>query len=225
MVLAAHHMRDAGLDIVDHRGQGVEIAAILADQHGVGHGRCVDALRPAHEVVPLDALAAQLEAPVRLHARSLELRALVSRQLQRRPVIHRRPAARLGDLAFDVQLLRRLVGRIEQAHGAQLVGGLVIDAEAFGLVEGLDPGQAQPGQVLLEDGLVFLGRALKVGIVDAQDELAALAARKQPVDERGAHIADMDAASGRGSESDDRGDHGRSGPSGDGKGAFDIKSG
>ena len=41
----------------------------------------------------------------------------------------------------------------------------------------------------------------------AQDELAALAVGEQPVDERGAHIADMQAAGGRRGEADDGGSH------------------
>ena len=79
MVLAPHDMRDAGLDVVDDGGEGVEIGAVFADQDRIGEAGRVDALRPAHEVFPLDALAREFETPVRLAAFCLEFRLLLVR--------------------------------------------------------------------------------------------------------------------------------------------------
>ena len=52
MVLAADHMGDAELDVIDDRRQRVEIAAILADQHRIGQGRRIDMLGPADKIGP-----------------------------------------------------------------------------------------------------------------------------------------------------------------------------
>ena len=50
-------------------------------------------------------------------------------------------------------------------------------------------------------------RSLDVGVLDAQDEHAAVASGKQPVEERGASAADVEVAGGRRSEANAR-DHG-----------------
>ena len=61
MIVAADDMRDAELDVVDHRRQRVEIAAVLAHQHRIGDGGEIDRFGAAHEIVPMDvgALAAR----------------------------------------------------------------------------------------------------------------------------------------------------------------------
>lgn len=60
--------------------------------------------------------------------------------------------------------------------------------------------EAEPRHAL-EDGLdVFVGRALPVGILHPQDESPALAARVEPGKQRRAGAADMQMASGTGSE-------------------------
>ena len=58
----------------------------------------------------------------------------------------------------------------------------------------------------LEDHLHGLGRgALEVGVLDAQDELAAHAPGIQPAEQRRAHAADVQQAGGAGSETGDDG--------------------
>ena len=49
---------------------------------------------------------------------------------------------------------------------------------------------------------VLLRRALAVGVLDAQDELAAAPAGEQPVEQGGAGAADVEGARRRGSEAD-----------------------
>jgi len=90
MVLAAHHMGDLRVDIVDHARQGVEVGAVAADQDGIGDRRRVDRLGPAHQVIPVTTLARQLEPPVRAAALRFEGFPLGVGELQRGPVIDRR---------------------------------------------------------------------------------------------------------------------------------------
>src|SRR3954471_10610750 len=59
------------------------------------------------------------------------------------------------------------------------------------------PGQPQPGQAV-DDGVDGgRGRTLAVGVLDAQQHLAAVAAREQPVEQGGAAASDVEKA-GRG---------------------------
>ncbi len=64
------------------------------------------------------------------------------------------------------------------------------------------PVELQPAQ-RVEDLLDVLGRrALAVGVLDAQQELSALVAREQPVEQGGARAADVQRARGRWCEAD-----------------------
>ena len=65
VILAADDMGDGEGDIVDHRGEAVEVAAVGAHQHRIALARLVDMLRPTHEIVPAHFLGDELEAPVR----------------------------------------------------------------------------------------------------------------------------------------------------------------
>src|SRR6185436_4417802 len=53
------------------------------------------------------------------------------------------------------------------------------------------PVQTEPAEIPEDGRLGFGGRPLDVGILDAEHELAARPARHQPVEERGARIADV----------------------------------
>jgi hypothetical protein len=76
----------------------------------------------------------------------------------------------------------------------------------------LVPVEAQPGQAVEDDLGVFIGGTRLVGILDAEQELAAFFAGEQPVEQRGASAADVEVAGRRGSEADaDRSSYGRVG--------------
>ena len=66
--------RDAEVDVVDHRGEAVEVGAVGAHQHRIALARLVDMLRPAHQVRPAHLLGRELEAPMRPAALALEPR-------------------------------------------------------------------------------------------------------------------------------------------------------
>ena len=53
------------------------------------------------------------------------------------------------------------------------------------------PVEAQPSQVVEDAVLGFARRSLRVGVLDAQHERAAVAARQQPVEQRRARVADV----------------------------------
>ena len=79
---------------------------------------------------------------------------------------------------------------------------LAVRAEIATNVRAFVPVEAEPGQVA-EDGLLgLLGGALEVGVLDAEDELAAPGAREEVVEERGAGAPDVEVAGGRRREAD-----------------------
>ena len=200
VIRAPDDMADGEGDIVHHRGEGVEIAAVGADQHGIALARLVDVLGPAHQIAPGAAPAGELEAPIGLPALGLQLGLLGRRQSERGTVIDRRRAALELQLALEGELLRRLVAGIEPAARLQPLRGLVVAVQAIGLARQLVPGEAQPAEIRLDARGEFGRRALAIRIVEAQQEPAARRAGMEPVGERDIGIADMEAAGGAGAK-------------------------
>jgi hypothetical protein len=117
-----------------------------------------------------------------------------SRKRQRLTAIDRRQAARAAHLAAKVELLRRFVAGIEHTGRLQPFDRGVVDLETSRLIFGGVWKDAQPVQVI-QDGIgELLLRAGNVCVVEALDEPALVVHGEQPVEQRGARIADMDAA-------------------------------
>ena len=70
------------------------------------------------------------------------------------------------------------------------------------MVGALVPVEAEPAHALQNAVDHLCGRALEVGVLNAQDERAAVMAGEQPVEQRGAGAADVQIAGGRGRETD-----------------------
>jgi hypothetical protein len=141
---------------------------------------------------------------MRATAGRLELRAIRFGQLERRAVVDRGHAARELTLSTAIQLIRRVIGRIEAPCRFQLGDRLGIDIEALRLARLLVPIKPQPAHILADAFDIFLARTLQVGVVEAQDELAPLATGEQPVQQSGPEVADMDASRRAWREADDR---------------------
>ena len=125
--------------------------------------------------------------------------------------VARRPAGREHRAAIGFELLRRAEAVVGVPAGEQLVRVRGVEVQPLGLavraagaadVGPLVPVEAEPAQVLEDALLGLLGRSLGVGVLDAEDEGAVVAAREQPVEERGARVADVQLAGGAGRESD-----------------------
>jgi hypothetical protein len=65
------------------------------------------------------------------------------------------------------------------------------------------PVEAEPLQVAFDCGLVLGLAARPIGVVEAQDEGAAMALGEQPVEQRRAHVSDMQQPGGAGRKTDD----------------------
>ena len=125
----------------------------------------------------------------------------------RRPLLLlRQLALRLDGLMHGLQLGRRQIAAVGVPCRQQLLGHLAMALGAGELVERLAvPLQAQPLEGVDQGIGGGLRGALAVGVLDAQQELAAGVARIEPVEQRRARPADVEVARGRGSKAGDDG--------------------
>src|SRR5689334_18735402 len=134
---------------------------------------------------------------MRLAALRFQGLALVGAEVERGAVIDRRPARRLRDLALALQFILGLIRWVKQAGALQLLRRPLISVEARRLIGALVPFEAEPGQIIFNALLEFLGGAREIGVVDAQQHLPSLTLREQPVEQCRTDIADMNAPGGR----------------------------
>ena len=205
MILAPDDVGDAEVDVVDHRGQRIEVGAVLPAEDRIGQRRAVDAALAAHHIVPAHCRRFEPEAPMGLAARSFERRPLAFRQAQRGAIIDWRAAERLLPLAAPVELLRCLIGGVETVQGFEPCGCLIIGCHPLGLAPHQVRLNSQPLEIRLDRVGVFRLRTMEIRIIEAKDECSPAALGEQPVEECCAGVADVDAPGRRGCETDDRG--------------------
>ena len=210
MIFAANDMRDLEVDVVHHRGQRVEEAAVLADEHGIGEMRRVDLDIAAHQVMPLHLALAELEAPMGFAALGFQLGAIFGGEFQRGAVIDRRLVRR--DLAFAaaVQLVGGFIRRIKIAARLQRFRRAGMGIGALDLAREDVMRHAEPCEILKDRRFIFRLAALGIGVIDAQEELAVMLLREQPVEHGRPRIADVEQAGGGWGESYNR--HNRCSP-------------
>src|SRR6185436_7291041 len=111
------------------------------------------------------------------------------------PVVARLQSARALLGAKRVDFLLRRPATVRVTLRDQLVGDFLVARKALHLEErAFVPIDAQPLHALEDRVDRFGGRALEVGVFDAQDELSGVAPRVGPGEERGARAADMQEA-------------------------------
>ena len=188
MVLAADDVGDGEVEVVDHAGEQIEPAAVGAADDGVADQRRVELLVAADEVVPLDRRGVvEAEAPVRGDA-------FGDGRVGGLALIDRRQAAAEQHLAAEVEFFGGFVAGVDAARRLQPLELALVEGEALGLADGGVGLEAEPGEVGVDRLDERFGRALGVGVVDPQQELAALRQREQGIVERGADIADVEPA-------------------------------
>ena len=198
VVVAADDVADAGIVVVDDDGQHVGRRAVGAQQDHVVELAVLDLNLALHGVGDYRlAGLRRFQADDGLDAGRCLLGVAVAPAAI---VAHRLAGGLLGG-AHLVQLLGRGVAMVGVAGGQHLVGDLGVAGRAGELVGDVAvPLKAEPRQAV-ENGVDRrLGRTRTVGIFDAQQELAAMMAGEQPVEERGAGAADVQEAGRRGGE-------------------------
>src|SRR5262245_19834972 len=103
MILTAHDVRHAEIDIVDDARKQIEPAAVLAPNYGIAEQLRIEFLLAADEVVEGDQrVMVELEAPVRLAA-------LGYRRVGRFALVDRRKPAPEQNLSAELQLFGRFI--------------------------------------------------------------------------------------------------------------------
>ena len=110
---------------------------------------------------------------------------------------------RLGRGAALVELRRRAEAAIRGAAVEQAlrVGAVALEVRAL-IDDLLVPRQAEPLESLEDRARALVGAARLVGVLDAEEELAAELLGVEPVEERGARAADVEVAGRRRSEAE-----------------------
>ena len=193
-LLGADDVRDPHQVIVDDVGQVIGRKAIGLEQHLIVDGAVVDHDVAAQAVVKArltglghgqadDVLVAARDALLRFGLRNVAIATIVAGRLA---LGHTRAA-------HDFQLLGRGKARIRGAAVDQLLTVFLIDRRALGLpiwtaatlgVGAFVPLQTQPAQRPHNRVLTGARRASLVGVLDAQDELAAKLFGKDIVKQR-----------------------------------------
>ena len=133
----------------------------------------------------------------------MRLAALGHRRVGGLALVDRRQAAAEQHLAAKLELLGRLVAGIDPAGLAQPLELALVEVEPLRLAHDLVRCQPEPVEIVADRLVELRGRALAVGVVDAQDERAAVLPREQAVVQRGADVADVQPAGRRRREAGD----------------------
>ena len=204
MIGAANDVRDPHVHIVGHHAQVIGGNAIGAQQHEVFQFR-IGKLHPAEDGV-VESRTAGL-GHGKAYGGGLSggatPRTLLARNLPAGAFITRRTA--LGGSSRAALLQFRLGAEtiVGMSGGQQLRGALAIHFHALGLMVGtLVPVEAEPAHALQDAVNHLRGRALEIGVLNAQDQRAAVMASEQPVEQRGARAAHVQVSGGRGREAD-----------------------
>ena len=182
MIVASDRMGDPHVMIVDDDGQHVGRRFIAPQQHhvvelavrhpdGTLHGILDDGL----------AFAGRLEADDRLDAG----RRIAGIAVAPAPVIEHPATFRLGPLAHLRELFLGGVTAIGLSFVEQAMRRLDMAGATRELAHRLIvPVEPEPGEAIEDRGDRLLGGTAAVGILDPQQEAAAVVARKQPVEQR-----------------------------------------
>ena len=186
MIVPADHVGDLHLVVVHDAREVVRGMTVGAQQdevveHVVGEGNAA-----AHDVLPCGLAAGWQEEAQRRHAAlALARRPLRRRERAAAAVVARRLAALELLGTPRLQLIGRAVARIgaprsPQGRGVEVIAlaasRLEVGRVATALLGALVPGEAEPAQAAEDGGGGLVGRARRVGVLDAQHERAAVPA-------------------------------------------------
>ena len=125
-----------------------------------------------------------------------------ARERAQRPSYSKRVAARLGGFAHARRARRacRSIGTRASASSRRARVGLMPREVRALIHDVLVPAEAEPVEALEDRARALVGAARAVGVLDAQQELAAVVLGVEPVEERRAGAADVEVSRRRRSE-------------------------
>src|SRR4051812_2402828 len=194
-------MRHLHQRIVHHNGKVVGRAAVGSHQDRIADHVGAERDFAADEILECDVdVLGNAEADDRALATLEPLARLVWRNRPAGAGVARRTAGGEHGAAVRLELLRGAEAIVGMPAGEQLVCVRRIEMQPLRLpvrsitaadVWSLVPLEAEPAEIVEDALLRRLRRALRVGILDAQDERAVVTPREQPVEERRTRIADV----------------------------------
>ncbi len=198
VVVAADHLGDLHVPVVDHHGEVVGGPAVRTEDHEVVQLGVGD-LDPA-----LDQVVEHHHAVERILEADDAVGIVAVRQVEvaRGAVVARLLLVRQRRLAHGFQFLARLVGVVGRAIGDHLFGDFAVAVQALGLVDrALVVVQLHPVH-RLEDGVdrAWVLRSRSVSSM-RRTNVPPLVARLQPAVQRGARATDVEVTGGAGSKS------------------------
>ena len=217
MVVAADDMGDGHVHVVADHGEVVGEGAVGAAQDHVVHHIDGEAHVAVDGIFERDrtVVVGHFQAPDMGLAGRDARGGLVGRNGAAGAVVARVTSLGfLGGLALGIQLLLGAEARVGGAGVDELLQRRLVGGGALGLEVGaagaahlgaLVPIESHPAEGPQDDLGVLLGGALRVGVLDAQDEGAAGSTGEGPVVDGGAGAADVQLAGGRRREADAHG--------------------
>ena len=197
MIVATDDLGDAHVDVVDHHREVVGGEPVRTQHHEIVEFG-VGPLHPALDLV-LEHHAAGFRIPETQHA--VGIVAVRQVLVARAAVVARFLAAVLQRGPHRVEFVLRFVGPVGLAGIVQRLRHLAVAFHPPGLVErAFVRVEAQPVHAVQDRPHRRIGGTLAIGVLDAQDELAAAMARFQPAVQRGARSADVQESGGTGRE-------------------------
>jgi hypothetical protein len=193
-VLAADHVCDVHVDVVDGVGEEEDRRAVRAQDHEVVDQRPLDLHVSPDQVVetahPRVGCAEPDDARASL---GRERGAFRGREVAAVPVVAGGATGCPRRLGALLQLVFGAVALVREAGGEQPIDGLPIQMRAVTLQHGpLVPVEPEPAQRVLHTCDRGVGGTRPVGVLDAQDEHTLLVARVQPVEQSRSRVPDVD---------------------------------
>ena len=216
MLLRANNVSDFGRRIVDDTGQMVEAGAVGPLDDVILLGAPGDLLRAEHKIFELaEALAGHFHTDHALAALGGETVDVFGAIGGPAAIVHKGLLGFFGFLPQGLEFFGPGEVAVGVPAGEQLFGGGLVELAPLRLKVGrmraggtaavgrgaFIPIDAQPLEAVQDGGEGFGDVTGLVGVVDPQDELAAVLAGEEPVEQGGANAADVQVTGGAGSES------------------------
>ena len=205
VVVAAHHQRDAHVDVVRDHGEIVDRRSVRAEDDEVFDVLVRKGNAFVHGVVPRRLAIRHAKAHDERHARGDATRDFVGREQIASAIVLEAVLARGGRLTHHLELRCGAKASIRGAGLEQEVRIALMARETECLMHDvLVPVETEPLESFEDGALALVGAARLVRVLDAKQEGAAGLARVQPVEERGARAAHVEISRGRRSEANPR---------------------
>ncbi len=213
VIVTSYHMGDAHVRIIADNCEVIRGTSVASHQNHVIHHISRKAHRSIHRIIKLDRrmILRHRKTPHVTLTRGNAARSLFATQRPTGTVVARIPALFfLSACALLIEGLLCAKTRISRSAFFEPLKSRRISGTALGLkiwpacaahLRTFVPIEAKPAHRTQDDLRVLLGRTLRIGVLDPQDEISAASARESPVINSGSRTSDVKHSCGRRRES------------------------